>query len=177
MSHRISHRNVDYYIRKLSIEDSSELQCLCERCSDFYTLVEGGPPEKNEGRNILTELPPGKELKDKFVFGVYNDKCCMIAVIDLVRGYKAENEWMLGLFMIDPCEREKGLGKRLHEFIKEWVSSCQGCKVRIGVARDNENAFRFWSGLGYIEIERVNLKLGNKENTVIVMNYLLYEEI
>jgi GNAT superfamily N-acetyltransferase len=173
LNQKIQHRNRDYYIRKLSIEDSGEVQRLCERCSDFYMLTEGGPPQRNEGYNILTELPPKKELKDKFVFGIYDDECCLIAVIDLVRDYKAKNEWMLGLFMIDPCERGKGLGKRLHEFTKQWVSSSQGDKLRIGVVEDNLNALKFWSGLGYTEIDRVKLTLGSKVNTIIVMNYLL----
>ena len=72
--------NLGHNIRLLSGDDETDLQALCERCSDFSELAEGRPPEKDAGHSILFDLPPEKTLKDKFVFGVYKETGVLIQV-------------------------------------------------------------------------------------------------
>jgi len=93
----------EYNIRLLSGDDETDVQDLCVRCSDFFELSEGRPPEKDAGKNLLFDLPPGKTMKDKFVFGVYK-KNVLIAIIDIVKDYKATGEWIIGLFMLGVLE-------------------------------------------------------------------------
>lgn len=163
----------DYTVRQLSPADEGSIQALCERCWDFSMLIEGRMPEKNAGRDILFDLPPNKELKDKYVLGAYREADRLIAVIELVKDYKVPGEWIIGLMLIDPDERGKGLGNKLHEYIKTMVSQAGGRLLRLGVAEENYRAYKFWSELGYREIDRVNMTYGNKEHTVIVMNLSL----
>lgn len=80
---------------------------------------------------------------------------------------------MIGLLMIDPKERGKGLGKVLHKFIKDYVLMHKADKLRIGVVEENTNATGFWKSLGYDEIKRVNMSYGYKDNVVVVMNLQL----
>lgn len=96
-----------------------------------------------------------------------------IAVIDMVKDFKTEREWTLGLMMIDPSERGKGLGKRLHEYIKEMAAACHAEKLCLGFVLDNTKAQKFWSSLGYTEVDRVCTRYGEKDNVVVVMNYYI----
>lgn len=162
-----------YFTKKLKQEDENTLQGLCERCSDYYTVVEGRNPSKEAAHEILTELPPNKEYKDKFVVGVCNQNAELVGVIDMVRDYPEKGEWMIGLLMIDPAERNNGLGRRIHQHLVEWASKSNGDKLRIGVVEGNHRAYFFWQKLGYEETKRVDMKVGDKENVVIVMNYKL----
>ncbi len=162
----------EYNIRLLSGDDEIDVQDLCERCSDFFELTEGRPPEKDAGKSILFDLPPGKAMKDKFVFGVYK-KNVLIAVIDMVKDYKATGEWIIGLLMLDPNERGNNLGRKLHDYIKGWVLEEHGRALRIGVVDDNHRGYKFWCKMGYIEVDRVKMAYGNKEHTVKVMNLFL----
>ena len=162
-----------YTIRLLSGADEPEVQDLWERCSDFSELVEGRLPEKDAGHSVLFDLPPEKAMKDKYVFGVYNEKAVLIAVIDLIKDYKDIGEWIIGLMLIDPGERGNGLGRKVHDFLKALVSENNGQKLRIAVVEENTNGFHFWSRMGYVEKERVRRTYGNKDHTVIVMNLLL----
>jgi len=159
----------EYSIRMLTGRDEADVQDLCERCSDFFELVEGRVPEKDAGDNILSDLPPGKELKDKYNFGVYKENL-LIAVIDIVKDYKADKEWIIGLLMIDPGERGNGLGRKLHNLIKDWVSEEHGKLLRIGVVEENRRGYKFWREMGYAEIAKSEETYGNKEHTVIIMN-------
>ena len=165
-----------YNIRLLSGNDESDVQALCERCADFSELIEGRPPEKDAGHSILFDLPPGKELNDKYVFGIYKENEeneILIAVIDMIKDYKVTGEWIIGLLMIDPSERENGLGRTLHDLIKAWVSQENGVKLRIGVVEENQKGYKFWCEMGYAEVDRAKSTYGNKEHTVIVMNLWL----
>lgn len=163
----------EYNIRLLSGDDEIDIQALCERCADFSELIEGRPPEKDAGHSILFDLPPDKELKDKYVFGVYKENDVLIAVIEMVKDYKVTGEWIIGLLMIDPSERGNGLGRKLHDLIKAWVLEEHGKKLRIGVVEENHRGYKFWCEMGYFEVDRVKRDYGNKEHTVIVMNLLL----
>lgn len=163
----------EYNIRLLTGGNESDVQALCERCSDFSELIEGRPPEKDAGRSILFDLPPDKEIKDKYVFGVYKENDVLIAVIDMIKDYKEIGEWIIGLLMIDPSERGNSLGRKLHNFIKTWVSEEHGKSLRIGVVEENYRGYKFWCEMGYTELNRVKMTYGNKEHTVIVMNLFL----
>lgn len=162
----------EYNIRLLSGDDEISIQDLCERCSDFFELIEGRTPEKDAGHSILSDLPPGKELKDKYVFGVYKEDF-LIAVIDIIKDYKVTGEWIIGLLMIDPNERGNGLGRKLHDLIKTWVSEEHGKALRIGVVEENHGGYKFWCEMGYFEVDRVKITYGNKEHTVIIMNLFI----
>lgn len=168
---RFNFNNSEYFIKELTLDDVDSLQELCERCVDYYEIVEGRDPTENTGYEILTELPPNKLMKDKYVLGVYDNNASLISIIDIVKDYKVEREWALGLMLIDPLLRGKGLGRKLHNLLLEMIAEYKAESIRIGVVEENKNALIFWKNLGYKEIDRVTMELGNKENTVIVMKY------
>lgn len=159
-----------YLIRKLSIDDEQKIQKLCERSLDYFELVEGTHPDEYEARNILCDLPPNKSLEDKFVFGAFDNSGRLITVVDLIKDYKAIGEWIIGLMLIDPRERGFGLGRKVYDIIKEWISSSGGNMLRIGVVEDNINGYNFWLTLGFREREKVKMKFKLKEHIVIIMN-------
>ncbi len=161
----------DYCVRLLSPEDEVSVQNLCERCADFSMLIEGRLPEKSAGHDILFDLPPNKDLEDKYVIGVYKKESSpLIAVIDLIKDYKNPGEWTMGLMMIDPDERGQRLGRTLQEFVKTLVLEHRGKVLRIGVVEENSRAYKFWREMGYAEVDRVSMTFGNKTHRVIVMN-------
>lgn len=161
----------NYIVKRLGMEDEKSLQQLCEKCVDYYKVVEGRNPPPDAGYEILTRLPPDKECSDKFVLGVFNQNYELVGVIDMVKDYPDRGEWIIGLLMIQPEERTKGLGRKIHDGLIQWASNSGANKLRIGVVEDNHNAYRFWRKLGYTETKRVSKKIGDNENVVIVMNY------
>jgi len=162
-----------FFIRLLKPDDENLIQELCERCPDYFMIIEGKMPEKSAGHEILFDLPPGKKLSDKFVFGVFNISNILVAVIDLVRDYKVAEEWILGLLLIDPNERGNGLGRHIHEYIKDFIRKHNGNRLRIGVAEENTLAMKFWTKAGYAVTDTVKATYGIKEHNVIVMNLSL----
>ena len=155
---------------ELNKSNSEEIMKLINKCSDYFVLVEGEKPSINNVKEILEDLPPEKDISDKKVFGLYDNQE-LIGLVDFIKGYKALDEGIIGLFLIDESKRKLGVGKQFHEIIVQEAKNYGLNKIRIGVAEVNANALLFWKKLGYQEIERKTMIIGEKENVVIVMNY------
>ena len=162
-----------FAVRSISMEDKDSLQQLCESCLDYYDIVEGRTPQADAAEEILTEMPPNTDKEDKFVLGIYNQDELLVGVVDLIRNFPAEGEWTIGLLMIDPRERGKGLGRRIHEGLVKDASDSGAKILRIGVAQDNHNAYGFWTSLNYTKIKEVEMKIGLKVSIINVMHYYI----
>jgi GNAT superfamily N-acetyltransferase len=156
-------------LRVLDLSDEPIIQRLYERCSDYIRLVCGAPPQPTQGRDDLLDMPEGKEAADKLFVGAFSPAGELIAVLDLVRDYPAERQWYIGLLMIDPEQRGRGLGGRIYGAVEAWIRTQRGERVGLCVQEQNPAAFRFWSRLGFREVERTRLRLGALESTVAIL--------
>jgi GNAT superfamily N-acetyltransferase len=136
-------------VAKLGAEDVPALRALCERCHAFMTLVYGAL-EPDAAEQLLESLPPEKTLEDKFAFGLYADGSReLLGVLDAVRGFPEENEWIIGLLLIDPEHRNAGLGARFVGAFEQWVRGQGAVGLRLVVQQQNPDALRFWQKQGY----------------------------
>ena len=140
---------INYKIRKLTDKDLRLIKNLCENCSDYYLLDQGKPAGPNATKDILKALPPNKTYEDKYVFGLFDEKDDLSALIDLIEGFPKDNTWMLGLFLVSPDKRRLGLGKYFHKEIVKLIKNKGAKTIRIGVLDDNLIALKFWKSLDY----------------------------
>jgi GNAT superfamily N-acetyltransferase len=159
--------------REISINDEAELLSLFNKCKDFFLLTEGVTPISCD--SFFYDLPPKKNLKDKYLYGVFENSS-LIAAIDVVSDYPKKGEWIIGLLLIHPKERKIGLGKRIHNIIEEIAKNKGAEKLRIGIVEQNAKVLGYWSKMGYKQIEITQPKKnGILESKVIIMNYKLIQ--
>lgn len=159
-----------YQMKYLSKKNYNAVEELCEKCADYYILHEGILPSKKEVDEIFFALPPDKNYEDKFILGIYrHDE--LIGVVDIVKDFPTIGEWMLGLMLIEPEERGRGLGKAIHEALVDWAKDLGAKSFRIGVIEENYKGMKFWSALGYTKIKEVNMDLTAKTHVVHVMRF------
>ncbi|MFB0921548.1 MAG: GNAT family N-acetyltransferase [Oscillospiraceae bacterium] len=158
-----------YSIRLLTEADRSEVLALCARCGDYYQLHCGVLPAEREVDEIFLDLPDGKGYEDKFVLGVSSAQNKLVGVIDIIRDYPIQGEWMLGLMLLDPAKRGNGLGKAVHSALVEWAKRLGATSFRIGVIEENKNGQAFWAAMGYRKLKEVSMALLEKTHTVDVM--------
>lgn len=163
--------NNGYTIQALTLNELKLVEILNQRCSDYYILHDGVLPSENEALEIFNALPPGKNYEDKFSLGIYKSENELIGVIDIVRNFPVDGEWMLGLLLIEPEARNSGLGKLIHEALVKWAISLGSRSFRIGVIEGNHKGRKFWTDLGYIKIKEVAVNKPEKTNIVNVMTF------
>ena len=161
--------------RRLGPPDASELQRLFERCSDFFELIEGTATRSNAAVEELASLAPGKTAAETFCLGAFAEDR-LIAFASLTRDYPKPGEWWVGLFLIDPSERNRGFGTELHGVIAEWVAAQSGSTLGLIVQVTNEAALRFWLRQGYVERSRQRFVAPTGlESTAIVLSLPLHD--
>ena len=160
----------DYRIEHLRQEHIRALQGLLEKCTDYSELVTGLPPDSSSAQTLLVDHPEEKSLDDKYVIGVFNIEGELVGVLDVVRNYPVQHEWWLGLLLLDPQYRSKGLGRQVYYQFEQWVSRQGVQSIWLGVVEQNERACQFWRSMGFEPIERRQpIRMGNLENVVLVM--------
>jgi GNAT superfamily N-acetyltransferase len=137
----------------LRIADAPHVQRLFERCADFFVLTEGQPPAPDLAEKELTFTIPGGSPDDIACFGVF-DGDRLVAFAGLARDFPKPSEWWLGLLVIDPAERGRGLGARIHQELVDWIAAQSGTTLWLAVQTNNEAAERFWRRMGFEERER-----------------------
>ncbi len=159
----------DVSLKPLGVGDTSTLQRLLERCADFSWLVEGQPPSTQAAEELLADLPPGKNLADKFLYGVYRENA-LLGVLDAVRGYPQEGVWWIGLLLLDPAQRGRRVGERVLCTFEDWAVQQGAQSLMLGVVKENESGLRFWQRMGFELVEERPPRLfGRKEQVVLVM--------
>lgn len=160
----------DFIASLLTSEDGGALQALLEQSSDYFELVLGLPPGPGAAQSLYAGLPEGKSYEDKFVIGVFESSGELIGVLDVIRDYKETGEWTLGLLLIHPDRRNKGLGESVYRAFEQWAAKFGANRIRLGVVEQNEGACRFWKRMEFEVVERLpKKKHGNKESHVIIM--------
>ena len=164
-----------YRVQRLSPADAGTLQLLYERCSDYHEEHEGIPTRPTAAADELAALPPGKALVDKFSLGIYSPEGEMVGYLDLVRDFPAADEWQIGLLMLDPAERGRGLGERICRAAADWVAARGGRTISLGVLEHAPRAERFWRRMGFDEIARqpYGSETGRRSSRIIFMRHRL----
>jgi ribosomal protein S18 acetylase RimI-like enzyme len=169
-THIFSIDDVDYFLKELQPESAESLQKLFEQCADYAMIVEGEDVSPSAAQETFEDVPPGRSTRDKFVYGLLDRNGNIVGVLEGMRHYPDETAWWIGLFMLSPEVRGRGLGRRLIQNFSTFVRSKQGASIMLGVVEENEAAYHFWQKLGFELVRKTEPRLfGRKTQTVYVM--------
>jgi RimJ/RimL family protein N-acetyltransferase len=159
-----------YSVHRLFPEDSQAIQELFEKCLDFMLLVDGHPAGPHAAEEELCDVPPGKSLDDKFVFGIVNLQNDLVGYLDVLRDYPDETTWWIGLLLIVPEIRSQGMGQKIVRGFADYVLANEGQTIMLGVVEENKLAYRFWERMGFEFVHTTEpRKFGEKIQRVNVM--------
>jgi ribosomal protein S18 acetylase RimI-like enzyme len=161
----------DCVIARLDHADEPRLQEFLERCSDYYLLHEGRPTPADAARHELSAVPDGRSSADLRLLGMTSANGELVAVAQLLRDYPAKDDWWIGMLLVAPSERSRGIGALLFEHVMQLARAEGGRSVQLVVSLRNPRAKKFWEGLGFIEtrrLERVDERSGQVDEVVIL---------
>jgi ribosomal protein S18 acetylase RimI-like enzyme len=163
-----------YQTKSLSNEDLVQLKYFLEKNTDYFELVTGLPFNPLDTQSIFEDIPEGKLTKDKILIGIYSTQGSLVGVLDAIRDHPGRGDWWLGLLLIDPMFRGKGLGKEVYSAFEKWITERDAINVYLGVMESNHRAYQFWQNLGFEVIQkRPPKRFGTLDQEVIVMKRLI----
>jgi GNAT superfamily N-acetyltransferase len=153
-----------------TLDDGLALDTLFEGCADFFDLTTGLPPGPAEVQSLFLALPAGKRYHDKWVISLIGRTGDLIGVMDVVRDYPDPETWWVGLMLLHPEQRGRGVGARIFRSFMHWAASHGAERVCLAVKEQNEMAYRFWRRMGFEVVDtRPPKRLGAKLSVVKVM--------
>jgi ribosomal protein S18 acetylase RimI-like enzyme len=162
--------DTDYSICELQPEHTESLQRFFEQCADYVMIVEGEGVSPSAAQETFEDVPPGRSLSDKFVYGLLDQHGNIVGVLEGMRHYPDEATWWIGLFLLSPEIRGHGLGRRVIEGFLDYVRSEQVNSIMLGVVEENRAAYDFWQRLGFEFARKTEPRpFGRKTQAVYVM--------
>jgi GNAT superfamily N-acetyltransferase len=134
-------------LRSLRPADLAGLQALLDRCADYFLTAEGRPPRPTEAQDLCTTLPAGTSADDKHLLGVFCGE--LRGVVDVIRDWPRPRTWLLGLLLLDPRDRGRGVGAAVVAALDRWAASAGADRLRVAVVEANPRALCFWRSLGF----------------------------
>lgn len=158
----------DVDVVRLEKTDLPRLSRFCVDCTAFFELVEGQPGGEATAAEILGPLDPEHARGTRHVFGFQrNDE--LIGVAELLQGYPSAREWYIGLLLLHPEHRRRGLGARLCSEILDWIRVQGGTAVRLVVQHQNHLARVFWERQGFSVEREVVSQVGRLRSPVWIL--------
>lgn len=151
----------NYTVRRLSETDADTAYELMRGNTLFY---EFHPPfvTKESILEDMKALPPNKSREDKYYVGFF-ENTALVAIMDLILNYPAENTAFIGFFMTDVRYQNKGVGSGIISDVCDCLKLQGYGKIRLGVDKGNPQSYAFWTKnrfarvaeADYIVMERV----------------------
>ncbi|MDY6783831.1 MAG: GNAT family N-acetyltransferase [Cyanobacteriota bacterium] len=142
-----------YFVKAIASQDADILQPLYEQCREFFILADGVEPAPTAARDEFDDVPDGKTPEDVYSFGLFDVQNTLLGAIVGVRDYPDRQTWWIGLMMLAPEYRSRGLGSDFYKAFENWVSARGVCRISLVVIAANELGLRFWAKMGF-EVER-----------------------
>ena len=134
--------------KKLAPSDETAITSFCQQCSAFFTLVAGEAHAADTARQLLEARPRSVDVTRKQVIG-FERGGQLIAIVDLLEGYPHEANWYVGLLLLSPEERARGIGTAIWNATETWIRGEGGSHARLIVQEQNPDAVRFWRTVGF----------------------------
>lgn len=155
-------------IKPINRKYEKEVMQVFKANQAYFEIVEGKMPDQSSLEEFFTDIPPGKSLSDKSLFGIFEANQ-LIGVLDLLKNYPDQQTWFLGLLMLSD-HKGKGIGRAVVQFACKEAAQYGAKYLRIGVIEDNVDAMGFWRAMGFVMVKTTQpMQFGQKWSRVHVL--------
>lgn len=136
-------------LQPLSRAQAGVLQTLYDACADYFIHANGQAAPADAALAEFDDLPDGVPADAKRVFGRMQPDGSCSAMVEGLRDYPGAGVWYLGLVLVHPALRSKGIGSELVRGFEHVARASGAREVRLCVFDDRPRARAFWQRNGY----------------------------
>lgn len=144
-----------YSTRRLAPADLPALQQLFERAADYFEIATGAPPGRDEAERAFVGGPPSKTVSEKETIGVFDEAHALVGVLDAIPDFPAEGVCTIGLLLLDPAVRGRGVGAATLVAFESDLARRGMRRFRTAVVAHHAPGLRFLERAGYRAVSRV----------------------
>jgi len=137
-------------LRELTEAELGAVQAMIERCRDHYLLASGAGPKPTAARDVWDRLPDDMPRSAKLTLGVFEDG--LVGIADVVRGWPRAETWLIGLLLLNPAARGRGVGAHVVGHIDAEAAGAGAERLHVAVLRANVRGLAFWRRLGFADV-------------------------
>jgi GNAT superfamily N-acetyltransferase len=146
--------------------DRAAVAGLYARAADYVRLESGREPDDGLADAFFAEVPPGGDRAASSKLGLFVDGG-LAGIADLGFGFPAQDDAFLGLLLLAPAWRGRGLGRLLLEAAKERARARGAPRIHVAVLDGNPRGCAFWEREGFRWVlTREGYAIGERRHTV-----------
>jgi GNAT superfamily N-acetyltransferase len=140
------------FVQLSSPRDEVRLQNLLERCSDYYELHEGWTTPLDAGEYELKLDPSIAGASELSAYAMEEGSSGSLdAMVQFVRNVPEPGTWWIGLLVVAPELRGRGIGSELLRHVVEAAVAESVTTLKLAVSQRNPRGLRFWQREGFVE--------------------------
>lgn len=121
--------------------------------ADFVMLTEGVAPGPAQVAGFFKGVPPGCDIAQSVKVGLF-EADLLLGIADMAFGFPEAADAYIGLMLITPNARGKGLGKALLSLLEEEARARGAERMFAGLVEANTGARDFWLREGFMPVKR-----------------------
>lgn len=130
-------------------DDAEDALDLSMRAADYVTLEIGRAPDMDFVEDFFQAVPPGLTTKDLHAFSVMQERA-MLGMTCVAQGYEYPDDWWIGLVLLDPAYRGRGVGRLVLHQMKKKARQIKIKMLKLSVLEANARALHFWTREGFV---------------------------
>lgn len=153
-------------------EHSEDALDLATRAADYAVLEVGHAPDDTYIHDFFTACPPDLGPECLLHFSVMQ-RTAMTGMIGIARGYEYPDDWWVGLMLLDPAYRGRGIGRTVVTQIKAHAREAGTNMLKLAVLAANPRALKFWRREGFVHHRNAPALPGSDGHDRVVLKFEL----
>ncbi|WP_165990296.1 GNAT family N-acetyltransferase [Streptomyces sp. YIM 98790] len=141
-------------LRGLEPADEPAVLALYERCTDWFRRATGLPPGPGDVQSLYYALPEGADFDRKRLLVVESGAAPgapgdIVGLIDAVLGHPGPDGCAVGVFLVDPRLRGRGVGRAVARRLLERAAAGGVRRVTASLVAGEEGGRALLTALGF----------------------------
>lgn len=130
------------------ITDLGAVADLYRDAAAFWLMTDRKPPDLQKAAGFFIDCPPGCDPALSHRLGLF-ERNGLIGVAELSFGFPKSNDGYLGLMLLSPAARGRGMGAIFLRHIEDLARGKSCPRLCLGVLEENTTARAFWERQGF----------------------------